>query len=69
MWRRKTIPLLLTASLVVSACSQSPAGDFCDIAEPIRFEREVASVVVTGNRGTAETIDAQNRYGERHCGW
>ena len=69
MWRRKTIPLLLTASLVVSACSQSPAGDFCDIAEPIRFDREVASVVVTGDRATAETIDVQNRYGERHCGW
>lgn len=68
MWRRKTIPLLLTASLIVSACSQSPAGDFCDIAESIRFEREVASVVVTGDRGTAKTIDAQNRYGERHCG-
>jgi len=69
MWRRKTIPLLLTASLVISACSQSPAGDFCDIARPIHFERTVASVVVTGDRDTAETIDAQNRYGERHCGW
>lgn len=50
MWRRKTIPLLLTASLVVSAGSQSPAGDFCDIAEPIRLDRDVASVVVTGDR-------------------
>ena len=65
----KTIPLLLTGSLVVSACDQVPFGDFCDIAEPIRFERDIAETVVIENRDTAERIDAHNRYLEQHCGW
>lgn len=68
MLKHKMIPLLLIGSLGVSACSQT-TGDFCDIAEPIRFERDVAVAVVTGDRGAAEKIDAHNRFGEEFCGW
>ena len=68
MLKHRMTPLLLIASLGVSACSQT-TGDFCDIAEPIRFERDVAVAVVTGDRGAAEKIDAHNRFGEEFCGW
>jgi hypothetical protein len=66
MLKLKTIARSLIALLAVSACSQPPVGDFCDIAEPIRFGRAVAEAVVTGDRTAAERIDAQNRYGEQH---
>ena len=69
MSKPKTIALLSTALLAVSGCSQPPIGDFCDIARPIHFERTVAEAVVAGDRVAAERVDAQNRYGERHCGW
>ncbi len=69
MLKLKTITLSLIALLAVSACSKSPIGDFCDIAEPIRFDRTVAEAVVAVDRTAAERIDAQNRYGEQHCGW
>ena len=68
MLRHKTIPTLLIASLTINACS-APIGDFCDIAEPIRFDRAVAEAVVRGDRRTAERIDIHNRYGEEVCGW
>ena len=62
------IRLLSIVSLVgLSACER--AGDFCDVAEPIKFSGEVASAVVSGDRETAEVIDAHNRYGERYCRW
>ena len=67
MSKLKTIMPLLTAFLV-SGCHQT-AGDFCDIAEPIRFNKEVARAVVLGDRPAAEQIDVQNRYGEKYCGW
>lgn len=61
--------LILLTALAVSGCVK-PEGDFCDIAQPIRFEREVAEVVVARDRAAAEVIDSQNRYGEQVCpGW
>ena len=69
MLKLKMTALLLSALLAVSGCSQPTIGDFCDIAEPILFSNSVAKEVVTGDRSTAERIDAQNRYGEQHCGW
>lgn len=69
MLKLKTIALSLTALLTVSACSQPSIRDYCDIARPIHFDRAVAEAVVTGDRNAAERIDAQNRYGEQHCGW
>ncbi|WP_157947042.1 hypothetical protein [Thalassobius sp. I31.1] len=62
------LTLTLLTALAVSGCVK-PEGDFCDIAKPIRFEREVAVVVVREDRQAAEVIDSQNRYGERVCGW
>lgn len=64
--KHKTIPLSLTALLAVSACE---AGDFCDVAESLRMEREAAAALVQIDRPAAEKIDAHNRYGERVCKW
>ena len=59
--RRKTIPLLLIASLAGSACV--PAGDFCDVVGgPLEFESETAQAIVRTDRPAAEQIDAQNAY-------
>ena len=69
MLKLKTIALSLIVLLAVSACSQPLIGDFCDIAEPIGFNRPVAETVLAGDRTAAERIDKQNRYGMRHCGW
>lgn len=64
--RKPTLTLLI--ALAVSGCVK-PEGDFCDIAEPVRFDRAVAAAVVAGDRVAAERIDAHNRYGETVCGW
>lgn len=63
---KPTLTLLIV--LAVSGCVKS-AGDFCDMAEPIRFDSKVAQVVVAGDRAAAEVIDSQNRYGEQICKW
>jgi hypothetical protein len=69
MLKLRTMMLLLSVSLGISACTQRAVGGFCDIAEPIRFSAPVARAVVLGDRAIAEKIDAQNRFGEQRCGW
>jgi hypothetical protein len=66
MLRRKTIPGLLMLS-AASACTA--AGDFCDVSEPIRIQRDVAEMLVATDRPAAVNIAAHNTYGERVCGW
>lgn len=68
-WRKTTLSLL--AALLASNCAPvSGGGAFCDIVSaPIVFDAAVAEVVVRDDRQTAVRIDAQNRYGEAHCGW
>lgn len=66
--RIKAPASLLIVSLAASSCAP-PAGDFCDVADPIRLEPDVARQVVEGDRPAAERIDSHNRYGERACGW
>lgn len=68
MSKRKMMTASLIALLALSACGV-PSGDFCDVADPIKFNADTARSVVKGDRAAAETIDTHNRYGERFCGW
>lgn len=55
------IALLLT----LAAC-QTPAGDFCDVAEPIRLD---AATVDALSEEELDQALSQNRKGEAMCGW
>lgn len=67
MLRRKTIAAWLILSASLSACTV--AGDFCDVAEPIRLDRDLAQALVETDRATAVKIGAHNQYGQNVCGW
>ena len=55
--------LALGSAIFLSGCATT-AGDFCDVASPIR-----PSVSDTLTDGTAAQILKLNRYGAQACGW
>lgn len=56
--------LYLGIALMLAGCS---TGDFCDLYEPVRFERPVAEFVVQHDRAAAVAIDKNNRVEETQC--
>lgn len=59
-----TILLILSAA-GISACA--PVGDFCDLYEPVKLEREVAQVVVQEDRPSAVRIATHNEVWNSQC--
>lgn len=57
--------LTLAAVLMLAAC-QTSAGDWCDIARPIRLSQEVIDAMSDSEVAAAL---AHNRKGEAMCGW
>lgn len=55
----------LAAMLMLAAC-QTSAGDWCDIAKPIRLSHEVIDIMSDNEVAAAL---AHNRKGEAMCGW
>lgn len=62
-----TIILLILLASGISACVEQ--GDFCDLYEPIKLEREVAQMVVSQDRGSAVMIATHNDTWGRQCSW
>lgn len=57
--------LTLAAMLMLAAC-QTPQGDFCDIAKPIRLSAETVDAMSDAEVAAAL---AHNRKGAAMCGW
>lgn len=55
----------LAALLVLAAC-QTPAGDFCDVAKPIRLSAETVDAMSDAEVAAAL---AHNRKGAAMCAW
>jgi len=67
----KRTTIWLTALLAISSCAPALA-EFCDVAQgPIQFNsaEAVPQLLSLGERDALEKIDANNRVGERTCGW
>lgn len=68
----KLTPIWLTALLAISGCGAPVMAQFCDVARgPIQFDNpsSVPALTSFGERESLVQIDANNRTGERHCGW
>jgi len=61
--------LLLTVVLLSSA--GCVAGDFCDVAKPMRpaHGSTVDYLYDNGEEQLADNMTAQNLYGQRNCSW
>lgn len=57
--------IFLMALLALAACT-TPAGDFCDIALPMRPSQ--AEIDAMSDARVAEVL-AHNRKGQAMCGW
>jgi len=71
MLKHKRMTIFLTALLAVSSCAPVLA-EYCDVAQgPIQFNNPAAvpGLISMGEREALEQIDANNRVGERKCGW
>lgn len=55
----------LAVLLLLAAC-QTPAGDWCDIAKPIRLSQEVIDAM---SDSEVAAVLAHNRKGAAMCGW
>lgn len=67
----KLTPIWMIVLLAVSSCAPALA-QFCDVAQgPIQFDNQasVPELMSLGEREALVQIDANNRTGERHCGW
>lgn len=53
-------------SVVVAGCSTASVGDFCKIAQPLRFSKEAVALLPEAE---VDSQLAHNRYGQKHCGW
>ena len=65
------MPIWLISLLAVSSCAPALA-EFCDVAQgPIQFDsaEAVPQLLSLGEREALVQIDANNRVGERKCGW
>ena len=71
MRKLKQTTALLIASLAISSCAPALA-EYCDLAQgPVQFDNpaSVPQLISLGERESLEQIDANNRVGERKCGW
>lgn len=57
--------LTFAALLLLAAC-QTPAGDWCDIANPIRLSAETIDAM---SDAEVAAVLAHNRKGTAMCGW
>lgn len=57
--------LTLAAMLTLTAC-QTPAGDWCDIARPIRLSHDAIDAMSDAD---VAAVLAHNRKGAAMCGW
>jgi len=72
MRKHKLTPIWLAGLLAVSSCAEATYAQFCDVAQgPIQFNSPavVPQLISLGERAALEQIDANNRVGERSCGW
>jgi len=71
MRNHKRMTISAIALLAVSSCAPALA-EFCDVAQgPIQFDNpaSVPALLDNGERPALVQIDANNRVGERTCGW
>lgn len=57
---------LISTSVLVAGCSQTVAGNFCDLAKPF-YPSEQAAAAFT--RLDKEFLVYHNETGERECDW
>ncbi len=71
MRKTKLTMISLIVLLGISACTV-PVAEYCDVAQgPVQFDNpaSVSSLLANGERPALVQIDANNRTGERLCGW
>ena len=64
--------MFLSMIVSLAASCTTVAGNFCDVAQgPIQFDNanSVQVLLEAGERPNLVMIDANNRTGERLCGW
>lgn len=57
---------VVVAVLLVLAACQTPVGDWCDIAKPIRLSHETIDAM---SDAEVAAVLAHNRKGAAMCGW